>query len=88
MKVAVIFSDDIKQIVLTPENKDEKFALSLITADDSIELALKSGDVYNYPAGESVPFTGSISECARDYLRFYENSSDSRILVLRPKKTK
>lgn len=81
MKTAVIFADGIKQVIFTPENNDEKYALSLLTPTDDIELLITNGsfgDKYNRP------FTATVSSCQGGYLRVYQDS-DSRILVLKPK---
>ena len=45
LKVAIIFSEGIKQINFTPENDDERQALHLITPNDDIQLAVKTGNV-------------------------------------------
>ncbi len=88
MKTAVIFADGVKQIMFTPENDSEKFALSLITSDDNIELLLKTGDFYdNNNSGNSV-FSANLSKCRGGYLRIYEDHGESRILVLSPKDKK
>ena len=82
MKTAIIFSEGIKQVVLTPENDEEKFALSLITPNDDIELLLTNGTMYDM---KIKPFTATINESKGEYLRFY-SEENSRILVLKPKK--
>jgi len=82
MKTAVILSEGIKQIVFTPESTSEKYALSLITAEDDIEVLVTNGQV-----GESSfkPFSARMSECRGGFLRLYSDR-ESRILVLKPKK--
>ena len=90
MKTAVIFADNVKQIVLTPENKDEKYALSLITSNDDIELLVQNGKMHDYGYSmepQQRPFTATVSECMGGFLRIYEDE-ESRILVLKPKKKK
>jgi hypothetical protein len=82
MKTAVIFSDEIKQVIFTPENDNEKFALSLITPKDDIELLITEG---SFASEYQKPFTASISQCRGGYLRIY-NDTESKILVLKPKK--
>ncbi len=84
MKVAIIFSEGMKQINFTPENEDEKQALKLITPNDDISLAVKSGSF-----GEEMysPFSVSIQECNGGYLRAFDNS-ESIMLVLSPKENK
>lgn len=81
MITAVIFAGGVKQIVLTPETQDEKFALSMIGGNDDIEVLVKQGsfgDKYNQP------MSGNVSESQGGYLRMYRDE-DSRILVLKPK---
>jgi len=82
MKVAIIFSEGIKQINLTPENDDEKHALRLISPNDNIELAVKSG---SFGEEKYKPFTVDVNRCQGGYLRAFE-SKESVMLVLTPKK--
>lgn len=82
MKTAVIFADGVKQIVFTPENDDEKYALSLLTPSDDIELLITSG---TFGDGRNSPFTANVEMCKAGYLRVFSDN-ESRILVLKPKK--
>ena len=82
MRCAVIFADGIKQILFTPENDEERFALKLITANDDISLKIKHGSFTD--RNNFVPAGFTINECQGGYLRMYE-SADSVMLVLRPK---
>jgi len=67
MQTAVIFAGGVKQIVLTPENDDEKFALSLITADDDMEILVNEGSFGN----ECVkPLGANIGTCKADILGY------------------
>ncbi len=81
MRVAIIFSDGVKQINFTPENDQEKMALKLITPDDNINLAVKSGTF-----GENYlrPFSMQVNRCQGGYLRAYQDD-ESIMLVLSPK---
>ena len=81
MKVAIVFSDGIKQINFTPENDDEWRALSLITPDDQIEMAVKNG---SFGDKSVVPYRADISKCKGGYLRAFEGK-DSVMLVLSPR---
>lgn len=83
MKTSIIFSDNTKQIVLTPETESEKTAMSMFTESDNIDIALREGDIYSCQTNR--PFTGQFSECRRKYLRFFDDDK-SIILVLTPKK--
>lgn len=85
MKTSVIFSGGIKQVVLTPENDDEKFALKLITGDDNIEVLFKSG-YHNMYIGTQPPERcgKTVNMCQGGYLRMYDDR-ESLILVLTPK---
>jgi hypothetical protein len=85
MKTAVIFADNVKQIVFTPENDQEKYALSLISADNDIELLIKEGSFGSL--NEYKPFSANVNMCRGGYLRVYEDN-ESRILVLKPKEDK
>ena len=84
MKVAIIFSEGKKQINFTPENEDEKQALKLITPNDDISLAVKSG---SFGDERYSPFSVSFQECNGGYLRAFDNS-ESIMLVLSPKENK
>jgi len=84
MKVAIIFSEGVKQINFTPENDDEKQALRLITPNDNIELAVKSG---SFGEERHKPFTIDVNMCKGGFLRAFD-SAESIMLVLTPKKTK
>lgn len=83
MKTTVIFSDGVKQIIFTPENKDEKYALSLLTPSDDIELLIVDG---SFGDKDKKPFTATVNSCRGGYLRVYSDEN-SRILVLKPKTT-
>jgi hypothetical protein len=82
MKTAVIFSDGIKQIILTPENEDEKFALSLISSKDEIELAIVDSARFGNEGPK--PFTANVAYCRANYLRVFDDSV-SKVLVLKPR---
>ncbi len=81
MKTAVIFADGVKQIVFTPENEQEKYALSLLTPDDNVELLITNG---SFGEERYKPFSGSVNICQGGYLRIFSDTN-SRILVLKPK---
>lgn len=81
MKVAIIFSEGVKQINFTPENEDEKQALKLITPNDDIQLAVKNG---SFGEERYEPFTIEVNQCKGGYLRVFDNS-ESIMLVLSPK---
>lgn len=82
MKVSVIISEGVKQVMFTPENDNEKFALKMISPDDNIELAIKQGSFY---ADGLKPAGYSVNMCRGGYLRAWTNE-DSVMLVLTPKK--
>lgn len=83
MKTAIIFSDNTKQIILTPESESEKTAIGMITENDNIEIALKNGSIYSCGNQEEI-FTASLKQSRGGYLRVY-NDDNSIILVLTPK---
>ena len=79
MKCAIVLTEGIKQIMLTPENDSEKQALRMITRDDDITIETKWGEFYdNKPVGYNVV------ECGAGYLRGFQ-SDDSLMLVLKRK---
>ena len=75
MKTVIILSDGIKQIIFTPENEQEKYALALITPDDDIELLIEDGGFGNE---NYKPFTKTIEQCKGGWLRLY-HEEHSRI---------
>lgn len=83
MKTAIIFADGLKQIVFTPENNDEKMALKLITPDDNIELAIKTGSIYDSKSKSL--YAGDVKTCRGGYLRIFDGE-ESVMFVLKPNK--
>lgn len=83
MKVAVIISEGVKQVMLTPENENEKFALRMISPDDNIELAVKQGSLL--AAYGDIPAGYNVNMCRGGYLRTWTDEN-SIMLVLTPKK--
>lgn len=81
MKTTIIFHENIKQIIFTPENDTEKQALKMISPDDNIELAVRRG---SFMSKETVPQGFEVDKCRGGYLRAW-NSNDSIMLVLTPK---
>jgi hypothetical protein len=84
MKVAIIISEGVKQIMFTPENDQEKLALKLISPNDSIELAVKQQVTFYSGSNSRKPAGYSISMCRGGYLRAWEDEN-SVMLVLTPK---
>lgn len=84
MKVAIVISDNIKQVVFTPETDSERQALKLITPNDNIDLAIKEGYVFNHGYSQTT-FHGKFNECQGGFLRMYEDQ-ESIMLILTPKK--
>jgi len=82
LKTAIIIADGIKQIMFTPENPSEKLALSMITADDNINIETKTGTFYSHTPKCAQGY--AVQKCQGDYLRAYE-SEESLMLVLTPK---
>jgi len=81
MKTAIVFTEGIKQINFTPENEDEKMVLKLITVNDDIHLAKKTGV---FGPDSIKPFSVSIESCRGNHLRCFDNT-ESIMLVLTPK---
>lgn len=86
MKVAIILSDGISQVMMTPENKMEEKALSMITPNVDISVETKSGSFYDSNSPDAARGY-TIQECKGGYLRAWEDK-DSLMLVLKPKKDK
>ncbi len=81
MKTAVLITNEVKQIMFTPENEAEKEALAYISPNDNIHTVIKKGSFYD---GEEI-FGVDIYECQGGYYRA-ENKQDSVMFVLTPKK--
>lgn len=82
MKCAVIIANDIKQIMLSPENDSERMALRLITADDGISIDVKEGTMFDQVPPSALGYV--VTESRGNYLRAYEQA-DAIMLVLRRK---
>lgn len=82
MKVSLIISEDVRQIMFTPESEQEKIALKMISKDDKIELAVKEGSFYGMSSAGY-----RLGMCNGGYLRAWEDE-DSIMLVITPKKDK
>lgn len=84
MKAAIVITNELKQIMLTPESDVDKMILEAITPSDDISIEIKN-NVSFYDHNSTPQCVGyNISKCAGDYLRAYE-SSESVMLVLTPK---
>lgn len=81
MKTAILITEGVKQIMLTPENDAEKEALSYISPKDDIHTLIKTGAFYD---GEQV-FGVDISKCQGGYYRAYDHK-DSVMFILTPQK--
>ena len=82
MKVSVLISEGVKQLILTPETEHEKMALKLIDPDDKIHTVVKRGSF----VGESPKVLGyNVYECQGGYFRAEENF-ESIMFVITPEK--
>lgn len=80
MKTAILITNNVKQIMFTPENDSEKEALSYISTEDNIHTVIKKGSFYD---GDEI-FGVDIYECQGGYYRA-QNKTDSVMFVLTPK---
>lgn len=85
MKCALIISEGIKQIMLSPETPSEKATLALLTPEEHISVEIKPGTLYDSRTIPEVARGYVIQECSGGYLRAYEQV-ESVMLVLRAKK--
>ena len=85
MKSAIIITSDVKQIMFTPENDNEKRALEFLKDPDSnIKILYKSGTFYDdtpHAMGYDVEM------CKAKYLRAFTDK-DSLMIVMIKKETK
>jgi len=80
MKISIVISDGIKQVMMTPEGDHERDALKWISATDNIEIAQKWGTYDNEPSH----FNYNTSKCEGGYLRRFAEK-DSLMFVITPK---
>ena len=86
MKCAIVVGDGVKQIMFTPETKNESNALKMITAEDDISVEMKTGTFYQgYGYDSNSLKSYNVALCQGGYLRAYKDE-DSLMLVLTPKK--
>jgi hypothetical protein len=82
VKVSVVISEGVKQVMFTPENDHEREALKWIAPGDSYEVATEWGTFDNKPQHYS--YNVSMSQ-GGNLRRFAEE--DSLMFVLTPKDT-
>ncbi len=86
MKTTIVLTDNIKQVIFTPENDSERQALKMIPPDDNIDLAIKEGSFYGSHLSRGAEAARiKVERCQGGYLRAYDDY-ESIILVLTPKK--
>ena len=83
MKVAIIFTDGMKQVNLTAENDYERQALEMFTASDKIQIAVKRG---NFGGPDLIPHSMEVNKCQGNFLRSYESKAGQSVMfVMTPK---
>ncbi len=80
MKVSLVMSEGVKQIMMTPETPHEKEALKYIMPDESYEVATFMGTYDDEPSKYS--YNTSMSKAG--YLRRFAEE-ESLMFVLKPK---
>ena len=86
MKCAIVLADGVKQIMFTPENKNEKMALKMISTEEEITVETKEGVFYdNFRDCQHKGY--NVALCQGGYVRAFEDSN-SLMLVLKPKEKK
>jgi hypothetical protein len=82
MKTAILISNEVKQIMFTPENNAEKQALKYISPNEDVHTVIKTGTFYDR---EPNIFGVNVYECMGGYLRA-EDNPESVMFVITPKK--
>lgn len=82
MKVHIVISEGVKQLMLTPETDHEIEALSYITPEDKIDTVVKRGAF----GSKETLYGADISMCMGGYMRAFP-SDESVMFVLTPKTT-
>lgn len=85
MKTAILLTDGVKQIMFTPENKNEKQALKMISPDDKIRVVVKTGTFGSASLDKVLGV--QVYLCQGGYYRAVEQE-DSVMFVITPKKKK
>lgn len=85
MKTTIIIHDDIRQIMFTPENDTEKQALKMISADDTIEIAVKQGSFHSDMAQRAGYNTGM---CQGGYLKTWTDENSVMLILSKKKELK
>ena len=80
MKTSIVINEQAKQIILTPENDTDRAILKMITPNDKVDLAFKSGRFTSEHSHAGM----NISMCQGGFLRGYSDE-ESLMMVLTPK---
>lgn len=80
MKISIVISDGVKQVMMTPESDHEKEALKWISPTDKMEIARHWGKYDDKPSH----FAHNTSMCQGGYLRRFAEE-DSLMFVITPK---
>ena len=83
MKISILITEGVKQIMFTPETDAEKQALKMISHDEDIHTVIKRGSFSDIPE----VFGADVYECQGGYYRA-EEKEESVMFVLTPKKKK
>ena len=79
MKISIVISDGVKQVMMTPESDHEKEALKWINPTDKMEIAQHWGQYDSEPSH----FSYNTSKCQGGYLRRFAEE-DSLMFVITP----
>lgn len=83
MKLSIVIAEGIKQVMMTPENDQERDALKWITPSDDIEIATVWGTYDDEPS----PYSYNTGMSKGGNLRRFAEK-DSLMFVLTPKEEK
>ena len=83
MKAALVITEDVRQIVLTPENEIETKILSVMKGTEKQQMDLFVGSFYDATNYQYAPYKSSVlQECEGGWIREY-SSKDSLIIVVK-----
>jgi hypothetical protein len=86
MKCAIVIAHKLKQIMLYPENDEERQALRMITPDYDISVDVQEGSFFEpEPPPSALGYV--VKPCQAGYMRAWRKD-EGVMLVLRPKDKK
>lgn len=81
MKISIVFTEGVKQIMMTPENDHEKMALKYILPNDVLKTVSKTRSYMGTFADKYDHVNYQVAKCEGGYYRAFE-TEDSLMFVI------